>query len=66
MQEKKWNGALDITFLMHEMHIDWIETLDFNLGLELRNGIEFLFYGSPVEFFDPVFGQGFDFFPGVC
>lgn len=66
MQEKKWNGVLHIALLVHEMDIDWIETLDFDLSLELRDSVEFLLSGSPVEFFDPVFGQGFDFFPGGC
>lgn len=45
---------------MHEMDINWIESLDFNLGLELRDGVELLFNCSPIVFFDPVFGQVFD------
>jgi hypothetical protein len=65
MNKQKWCSAIYGTLLMDEVNTERIESLDCNLGFEVRELIALCFCCSPVVGVEPVRRQLLDVFPLV-
>jgi len=60
VDEKKWNGTLDIALLVYEMHVNWSMFVDVDLNFVVWKRVKLGFVRSPVEFGAPVVNDTLD------
>jgi len=60
MNKEQRNGAFNITYLMHKMHINLLKAINLNLCLEMRKFVQLRFLPLPVETILPVTYQSLD------
>lgn len=60
MTKQQRNSTLDITLLVHEMHIHILEPINLNFCLEMIQFVQLRFLLAPIEAIAPVLSQPLD------